>query len=412
MMRVWARITVLALAALGLASCAQTGGIRGLSGGNFERAESLVPDSASGTQSSILTPPRLPIDIDARTSRDDFTEYWMARSDLLCRRYKDKIIAASIDSRLTADLFSTVLSTLSTIFTPVNTVRGLAGAAAVATGIGAVVQTDAFQSQAGQILASAIQTARQNQANQIEINLKDPTYSIYKAQRDVIEYHNMCSMETALIQVQASLKATSPDAGMTPPAKQGKQTTGGINPELLIPKGESPVRPQPPPQRTVERPIVGAIPPIEPVLTLPEARRIEAALCLRPDTGTVTFGLSFRQQLALFRERRTGNRLTDADGLTADEASLLSATPACNRTIYANAFEYFMYPTPKDILDLQVKMLQPKAPSGKPVSPVDGTFGPGTRDAIKAIQEQRCQAPTGEVTRKFLDSLVDPPKPC
>jgi hypothetical protein len=164
--------------------------------------------------------------------RRAFAEAWMTRSDLLCRKYKDNIIAASIENRLGADLTATLLGALATIFTPVNTVRGLSGAAAIATGFGAVVQADAFQSQTGQIIASAIQTARQNQANQIEINLKKPEqeYDIYRAQRDVIEYHNMCSLETALVQVQASLRNTAPDAGLTPPANQGNQTSNGLPP--------------------------------------------------------------------------------------------------------------------------------------------------------------------------------------
>src|SRR5437764_158703 len=82
--------------------------------------------------------------------------------------------------------------------------------------------------QSGEVVASAIQTARETQANQIEFNLTYPKdrYNIYRAERDVIEYHNMCSMETALAQIRASLKATSPDAGRTPPAAQGSQTQG------------------------------------------------------------------------------------------------------------------------------------------------------------------------------------------
>jgi hypothetical protein len=92
------------------------------------------------------------------------------------------------------------------------------------------VDTDVFSQQAGELIASAIQTARENQANQIEHNLSSNTkvYNIYRAQRDVIEYHNMCSLETALKQARASLQATSPDGGRTPPAAQGSQTPGGL----------------------------------------------------------------------------------------------------------------------------------------------------------------------------------------
>jgi hypothetical protein len=84
-----------------------------------------------------------------------------------------------------------------------------------------------FQKQSGEIIASAIQTSRENQANQIEKNLADlpfERYSIYRAQRDVVEYHNMCSLETALAQIRSALKASSPDAGTSPPAAQGTQS--------------------------------------------------------------------------------------------------------------------------------------------------------------------------------------------
>jgi hypothetical protein len=114
-------------------------------------------------------------------------------------------------------------------------VRALAGTAAISTGLGKVVENDAFQQQAGEIIASAIETARQNQANQIEINLKQGTdaYDVYRAQRDVIEYHNMCSLRIALEQIRKSIAATAPDGGLTPPANQGKQTPGGLPPTAL-----------------------------------------------------------------------------------------------------------------------------------------------------------------------------------
>jgi hypothetical protein len=103
-------------------------------------------------------------------------------------------------------------------------VHPLTGAATIVGGVGAAADSDVFHKQSGEIIASAIQTARENQANQIEKNLRnDAEYNIYRAQRDVAEYHNMCSLETGLSQIRAALKATSPDAGATPPAAQGTQ---------------------------------------------------------------------------------------------------------------------------------------------------------------------------------------------
>jgi hypothetical protein len=188
--------------------------------------------------------------------RNRFVEEWMARSDYLCRQYKDKIIRFSRNTRFATDATSTILSGLATIFSAVSTIHPLTGAATIVSGVGAAAQTDTFAQQSGEVVASAIQTARENQANQIEyyLSFKKDQYNIYKAQRDVIEYHNMCSLETALAQIRASLKATSPDAGRTPPAAQGTQTPGGAAPavaETGSPPGLRPpagaMMPPPPP---------------------------------------------------------------------------------------------------------------------------------------------------------------------
>jgi hypothetical protein len=180
-------------------------------------------------------PPPLISTIPTNYTEDDrnrFVEEWMARSDYLCRQYKDKIIRFSRNTRFATDATSTILSGLATIFTAVGTIHPLTGSATIVSGVGAAAQTDTLAQQSGEVVASAIQTARENQANQIEyyLKFKKDQYNIYKAQRDVIEYHNMCSMETALAQIRASLKATSPDAGRTPPAAQGTQTPGGAAP--------------------------------------------------------------------------------------------------------------------------------------------------------------------------------------
>src|SRR5207244_1642010 len=131
------------------------------------------------------------------------------------------------------------LSGLATIFTAIGTIHPLTGAATIVSGVGAASQADNFEQQSGEIIASAVQTARERQANQIEFNLRTygpADYSIYRAQRDVIEYHNMCSLETAMSQIRSSLKATSPNKGETPPAAQG---------DVRLAPVQSPVAPTP-----------------------------------------------------------------------------------------------------------------------------------------------------------------------
>jgi hypothetical protein len=218
----------------------------------IERADDIGLQSKAADVQQL--PPLLPLPADpfsqqARDQiyRDAFVEQWMARSDLLCREYKDKIILVSRSSRFATDATTTVLSGLATIFTAVGTIHPLTGAATIVSGVGAAAQTDTFAQQSGEIIASAIQTARENQANQIEgnLSLSPDQYSIYRAQRDVIDYHNMCSLETALAQVRSSLKATSPNQGNLPPATQGGLTP--VTPQTPPPPAPPPVT-APPPQ--------------------------------------------------------------------------------------------------------------------------------------------------------------------
>src|SRR4051794_2958305 len=47
-----------------------------------------------------------------RQYRDSFVEQWMARSDILCRQYKDKLILVSRDTRFATNATQTLLSGL------------------------------------------------------------------------------------------------------------------------------------------------------------------------------------------------------------------------------------------------------------------------------------------------------------
>lgn len=196
--------------------CAQ---LHTATGTNIDRASDLglVSDAT-------LPPPISSVKVNyTAADRDAFVELWMTRSDYLCRKYKDKLIMLSRDMRLTSDVTSTVLSGLAAIAGSLGVVHPLTAGAAIVTGVGAAAENDTFAQQTGDILAAAIQTARANQANQIERNLALPVsqYNIYRAARDVIDYHNMCSLENALDQIRTSLRATAPDGGSTPPAAQG-----------------------------------------------------------------------------------------------------------------------------------------------------------------------------------------------
>jgi hypothetical protein len=212
--------------------------IRKATGDNIDRAHDLglIAETPPPKLPPLITD--LPVSY-SEIDRNAFAEQWMARSDYLCRMFKDNLIAISRDQRLSTDIASTVLSGLATIFTPLSVVHPLTGAATIVTGVGAAASTDTFGQQTGDVLASAIQTARENQANQIEQNLTLPVarYDVYRAQRDVVDYHGMCSLETALQQIRASLKASAPDAGTSSPARQGGQVQGEAAPAAILPSG-------------------------------------------------------------------------------------------------------------------------------------------------------------------------------
>jgi hypothetical protein len=220
MAKAW-HILVICFGSLVIAGCAgDTAGIN--------RADALgLADPAVLQALPPLPELVVPTDGNDQQYRTRFAEQWMSRSDVICRQYKDRLMMVSRDTRFAGNVAQLILSGVATFVTPLSTAHALAGAATMVGGVGAEFDADFFQKQSGEILASAIQTARDNQANQIEKNLAEMSpeqYSIYRVQRDVTEYHNMCSLETALAQIRLALKVSSPDAGNSPPAAQGTQS--------------------------------------------------------------------------------------------------------------------------------------------------------------------------------------------
>jgi len=398
--------------------CAQIAGVRQATGNNFDRAEPLPQLMTFPTaNASILTP----LVQYSRPDRDGYTLLWMKKSDDLCGRYKAKIIQSSRDSRLAGDIPAAILTTLATIFTPVNTVRGLAGAAAAVVGTSAVVQTDTFNGQAGEIITSAIETARQNQANQIKHNLEAfdaNQYSIYAAYRDVTDYHDMCSLNTSLIQIRNSLRATAPDAGLTPPALQGRQTSGGVSPdvakalEVQTQVIKEPNKQLPPPP---------AAPPLRPntfsraesQLPVPQIVRIQMALCVTPVDGDLgPPGSKTRQAIRDY----LGLIPTQPVRLTPDEVTVLGqaadAIGSCTAHGFMNAFEVRRFGPPLADTSSSVRALQAKLRAtlpGAAAVPDTGILDLATRNAIRSAREKFGIEPQldGQMDNKLDTALTD-----
>ena len=398
----------------------------------IERADELGLQTASTDVQQLPPLPPLPplSSPEARDElyRDGFVEQWMARSDLLCREYKDKIILVSRNTKFATDATSTILSGLATIFTAVETIHPLTGAATIVSGVGAAAQTDTFQQQSGEIIASAIQTARENQANQIEANLKLPIsqYNIYRAQRDVIDYHNMCSLENALAQVRASLKATSPNQGQTPPAAQALPPAEPIAPPPLAapPPLPTPTPPSPPgpglPQLSGKGPATPNLGPQqgnqiknaqgdELKITPAMGRDVQRGLCLAPDTGTVDFGPKTRAGITLFRATPDGKQLSSATGespapnLSAREIAFLR-TQKCDTSCYRNAYEFYGFGS-QDKLDGLLQRLLKAVPSAARPLPGGRLCDANVRSLISAAQGATNVPTDGTLTPKFVDSL-------
>jgi hypothetical protein len=305
-MATFLRLLAVAAGSVSLISCAQVGRT------GIDRADSLGIDGTAAEALPTLPPlPPPPASLVGgaafdKTIRDQYVEMWMARSDSLCREYKDRVIRASRDARFATDASRTILSGLATIFTSVSVIHPLTGAATIIGGVGSAADDDFFQRQGGELIASAIQTARESQANQIEFNLKSSPadYNIWRAHRDVVDYHNMCSLETALSQIRSSLKATSPDGGITPPAAQGTQRPSAPPPDLRSPGSPPPGQPTPAP------------PPVAGPSNAPPSRKVFAKSC-----GTVSADVATG-----VKELSQNIRKLSRDQLTAAVNDLSSTT--------------------------------------------------------------------------------------
>jgi hypothetical protein len=163
--------------------------------------------------------------------------------------------------------------------------------------------------------------------------------------------------------------------------------------------------------------IVGASSPAEKSMTPEQGRKVQAALCVPPDPGTVTFGPQTRAAIDMFRT--TGEHRGPPGGLRQTGVIFLTdkKLAPCDTMQFANVYEYLEYRTDNrgtsadKIKDLQAELRA----KGKNV-PDSGQFDRPTRTAIGELQEANGMKRTGQVTRDFLGLLrnvspvVPPPR--
>jgi hypothetical protein len=305
-------------------------------------------DSLDRAPDLSVEPALVPIsDFPTKAQRNAYIEALMTHSDVLCAAYKDKIITLSRDQRLSTDIVHTALSGAAALVGTLSAANILAGAGTTVAAIGGTFSTDTFNQQAGEILASAIQTARDNQANQIEINLKQNVddYSQARAVRDVFAYHHMCGLETAFASIRSSLKTASPDAGATPQAAQGQQANTGLVATPPAPPSPVPAPGTPGSLGKSNQPVTPT-PPVVPADQMGHAQnkfeqfaktrgvKMQRALCVAPDGDLGTFGSPTRLAIAQFRAGFAGQPLPTTPP-TADDQTIRNSAERTRLTLEA-----------------------------------------------------------------------------
>ena len=201
--------------ALTISACAQVGsGIsEATSGPSFDAAAKLPLGSFSDP---ATMPKALTVAADAASdvqiaNRNAILLRWMTLSDQNCATYENQIQDIARDENIAAKGSTTILSGLATIFSKVQTIHPLTGAATIISGLDDDVSNAAFLKQSGDLLVTAIDQARADKASAIKGHFTDTliVYPFELGMMDVNSYNNTCSIQTALVQIRKSLNTSN-----------------------------------------------------------------------------------------------------------------------------------------------------------------------------------------------------------
>lgn len=229
------------LAALGLAVSLAGCGHYGASG----------PDDL-GLEARVLAQP-LPVAMDIAPSadprlaalqmkarRNEILNKWIIKSDFLCSDYQLQLSRAIRDSRLGTDILATLLSGTAAFVSP-SVGQKLAGGATMALALGGDIQSDLFLQQAGDVMATAIQTVRSRERAKLAAKMT-AEYAVYTLDEGLVDVQRYdretCNLNVALNEIRALLNLAGPSVptannpilplpGTAPsPPGAGPQTTG------------------------------------------------------------------------------------------------------------------------------------------------------------------------------------------
>lgn len=249
------------------------------------------------------------------------------------------------------------------------------------------------------VRASAVETAVRKSQDAYRQGLEGRTYTTQAAALGAVRgYLALC--------LPATIENTIGRAVATAAIEPTKGPASNIAPRLSINRDVGPpyrdasdplppVVPQPPPDG-VRNPMSRA----EKFLTSREGQRIQRALCIAPDGD---FGPSTRQAIALFRQRSGATPMTG--GLGVLEVQDLLKAGDCDRALYANAYERFVYGPPQRVQKLRDQL---GAILGRTIPPqgTAGGFDEPLRQAIKDFQRREGLEETGAMTPELLQRLA------
>ena len=158
---------------------------------------------------------KIPVEAHRKRARNRIQERILAASNQACGEYKHDL--KQLDARFNFILGSltTGLAGAGAIFTGVDIVRALSGAAGITSGVRAEFNNDYFQNKTIQVITDGLESKRQEIYEKIlEDREQDlEKYPVQRAIKDAIKYHENCSLISGLEQAAISIeRADNPGA--------------------------------------------------------------------------------------------------------------------------------------------------------------------------------------------------------
>ena len=142
-----------------------------------------------------------------RLRRNQIQERIIAASNQRCSDYKKLLKSLDSETNFGLGSLTTILGGVGAIVTNVDTVRSLAGAAGITSGVQAQFNQDYFANLTIQVLTNGFESKRREIYNDIKTSqaLNVDNYNIQAAVKDAISYHDNCSLNAGLVQVALAI---------------------------------------------------------------------------------------------------------------------------------------------------------------------------------------------------------------